>query len=242
MSLRLYVDAELRHGDEIDLPAAAARHVQVRRLQPGDGVLLFNGRGGQWRAGITRIGRSAVRVQLQTFEAVERELPVRVTLAMGMPANERMDWLVEKASELGVAAIVPLHCERSVLRLSGERAARKREHWQAVAVAACEQCGRNRVPQVAPVQPLAAWLDALEAPPGEARRLLLSLREDAALPTRGVHGAAGWVVLSGPEGGLSAAEEDAARARGFAPTRLGARILRAETAPLALLSWIGLDQ
>lgn len=241
MSLRLYVDAELRLGGDIELPVAAARHVQVRRLQPGDGVVLFNGRGGQWCARVMQIGRSAVRVRLQGFEAVERELPMRVTLAVGMPANERMDWLVEKAVELGAAAIVPLQCERSVLRLAGERALRKREHWQAVAVAACEQCGRNRVPQVEPAQPLAEWLGTLSTPHGDDRRLLLSLRGEDMPLAQAARGAAALAVLSGPEGGLSPAEEDAALAQGFAPTRMGARVLRAETAPLALLAWIGLN-
>ena len=237
MSVRLYVDAALRQDAEIDLPAAAARHVQVRRLQPGDAVVLFNGQGGQWCATIVYMGRVEVRVRLQSFDAVERELGIGVTLAVGMPANERMDWLVEKATELGAAAIVPLSCERAVLRLAGERAARKREHWQAVAAAAAEQCGRNRLPQVAPVQALADWLGTLH---GSPRRLLLSLCADAVPLARAVQGAGSLIVLSGPEGGLSPAEEAAALAQGFVAVDLGARVLRAETAPLAVLAWAGL--
>jgi 16S rRNA (uracil1498-N3)-methyltransferase len=239
MSLRLYVGAALRAGAEIDLPAAAARHVQVRRLQPGDAVVLFNGQGGQWCATIAHMGRAEVRVRVESFDAVERELGIGVTLAVGMPANERMDWLVEKATELGAAAIVPLWCERGVLRLAGERAARKREHWQAVAAAAAEQCGRNRVPPVAPVQVLADWLGRLD---GSGRRLLLSLRNDAQPLARVAQGAGALITLSGPEGGLSPAEEAAALAHGFTAVGLGARTLRAETAPLALLAWIGLHE
>lgn len=242
MSVRLYVDAALRHGAEIDLPAAAARHVQVRRLQPGDPVLLFNGLGGQWGAAVTQMGRAAVRVRVDSFDAVERELRTSVTVAIGMPANERLDMLVEKATELGVVAIVPLSCERSVLRLADERAARKRDHWQAVAAAAAEQCGRNRVPHVAPVQALADWLGRLGPPDGSGRRLLLSLHADAAPLSRAAQGAAELIALSGPEGGLSPAEEAAALAHGFAAVNLGARTLRAETAPLAVLAWIGLGE
>jgi 16S rRNA (uracil1498-N3)-methyltransferase len=151
-----------------------------------------------------------------------------------MPANERMDWLVEKATELGVASIQPLATAHGVLRLSGERAEKKRAHWEAIAVAACEQCGRNRVPVIHPVQPFAAWVEA-QAEPG-AVRLILSLAEG----TRGIASVqaadnAGALVLSGPEGGLSATEEQQAIARGFAPVTLGARVLRAETAALAAL-------
>jgi 16S rRNA (uracil1498-N3)-methyltransferase len=234
MSVRLYVDLPLHAGLETALPEAAARHVQVRRLQPGDAVVLFNGQGGQWCATIAHMGRAGVRVRVESFDAVEREPGLGITLAVGMPANERMDWMVEKATELGAAAIVPLWCERGVLRLAGERAARKREHWQAVAAAAAEQCGRNRVPTVAPVQALADWLGTLQ---GSQRRLLLSLRTDAVPLASAVQGAGALITLSGPEGGLSPAEEAAALAQGFVAVDLGARVLRAETAPLAVLAW-----
>jgi 16S rRNA (uracil1498-N3)-methyltransferase len=161
-----------------------------------------------------------------------------VTLAVGMPANERMDALVEKACELGVAAIQPLLCERSVLRLAGERAQKKVAHWQAVAVAACEQSGRTRVPEVAPVRTLPDWLAALPAGAAQESRWLLSLRDAA--PLRSV-GTAAVLSLSGPEGGLTDAEEDAARRAGFAAVSLGGRTLRADTAPLALLAHLALS-
>jgi 16S rRNA (uracil1498-N3)-methyltransferase len=245
MPLRLYIDPEVAHlgapRQLLDLPPGPARHVQVRRAQPGDGLVLFDGRGGEWQARVARMGRSEVQVELLSHDAVERELAWRVTLVVGTPANERMDWLVEKATELGVAAIVPVLTERTVLRLSGERAQRRREHWQGVAVAAAEQSGRTRVPQVALPVPLDAAWDAL---PSEGRRWLLSLGAAAIAeaPAGAVAASerAAVTVFSGPEGGLSAAEEAAAVARGFIAVTLGARILRAETAPLAVLAWLSL--
>ena len=132
--------------------------MQVLRLQPGGVITLFNGEGGEHSATILRMGRSDVAVRIDTHHAIEREPQRQVHLAVGMPANDRMDWLVEKATELGVASIQPLHTAHSVLRLSGERATKKQAHWQQVAVAACEQCGGNRVPVIHPVRDFAAWL------------------------------------------------------------------------------------
>ena len=234
MSLRLFVEAALSAGLILDLPPGPARHVQVRRLQPGDGLVLFDGHGGEWTAEIRQMGRQQVQVQVGRHHAVEREPAVAVTLALGMPANERMDWLVEKATELGVAAIRPLVTERSVLRLAGERAERKQAHWQAIAVAAAEQSGRTRVPVVHPVR---AWAHGQALPVG-ARGWVLSLATDAERAPA-LAGAAGEVLLlSGPEGGLTAAEEAQARAAGLQPLSLGPRVLRAETAPLASLAWM----
>lgn len=229
--LRLFVDRPLAADLALDLPPGPARHVQVRRLQPGDEVLLFNGHGFEWPARIQAIGRQTVSVQVGPGVAVDRELPLVVTLAVGMPANERMDWLVEKSTELGAAVIQPLLCERSVLRLEGERAERKREHWQAQAVAAAEQCGRTRPTQVQPVRRLADWLPDVDA---QTRRWLLS--PSAAQPLARPAAGSPVVVLSGPEGGLSPAEEAAAVAAGFMAVHLGPRVLRAETAPLAVLA------
>jgi len=237
---RLHLDLPLASTAELALPAAAARHVQVLRLQAGDALTLFDGRGGEWVAELSAVGQREVRVRVLRFEAVERELGRAVTLALGMPANDRMDALVEKATELGAAALQPLVCERSVLRLHGERAERRRAHWQAVAVATCEQCGRNRVPRVAPVATLADWLAAL--PPvatGEAR-LVLTLQAGAVPLTTAAGSAHSLLLLSGPEGGLSEAEQRAAQRAGFVPASLGARVLRADTAPLAALAAFGL--
>jgi 16S rRNA (uracil1498-N3)-methyltransferase len=161
-----------------------------------------------------------------------------------MPANERMDWLVEKASELGAASITPLMAERSVLRLKGERADKKVAHWQGVAIAACEQCGRNRLPPVHAVDTLSDWLAALPPAASAAPRLLLSLRagtQPLAQALAACDSATPVTLLSGPEGGLSPAEEEAALAHGFLPVTLGPRVLRAETAPLACLALLTLD-
>lgn len=227
-------------GAALSLPEGTARHVQVLRLQPGHGITLFNGQGGEWDATITRMGRSEVEVSLGAHRPDEREAGRAVQLALGMPANERMDWLVEKATELGAARLQPLHTSRSVLRLAGERADKKQKHWQSVAVAACEQCGGNRVPPVAPVQDLAAWLKALPPvdPQAPALRCLLSLADGSmplATALARLTPAAPVCFLSGPEGGLSPAEEALALAHGFVPVTLGSRVLRAETAALAAL-------
>jgi len=237
MPPRLFVDAPLRAGDSLSLPPGPARHVQVLRLQPGAPLTLFDGRGGEWDASVTKMGRSDVDVLIGAHTDVDRELPMRITLALGVPANERMDALVEKATELGVAAIQPLMCERSVLRLAGERAQKKVAHWQAVAVSACEQSGRTRVPQIAEVRTLPQWLQAL---PAGATRWMLSFRDARPIAAMSLSRSGELLCLSGPEGGLSPAEEDAAIAAGFAPASLGPRVLRADTAPLALLAHLGL--
>jgi len=236
MSLRLYVESPLSADLELALPEDAARHVQVRRLQPGDALRLFDGRGGEWAAQVTRMGKRDVDVRVGAHEAIERELPFQLEIALGMPTNERMDALVEKATELGAAVIQPLQTERSVLRLEGERAARRVAHWQAVAVGAAEQSGRTRVPVVAPVRGVAAWLAALPDD-GHAGRFVMSTGGAPPLARAVAPAAAGrWLALSGPEGGLAADEEAAAVARGFARVSLGRLVLRADTAPLAWLA------
>lgn len=240
-------------GVLLTLPPDAARHAQVRRVQPGDEVRVFDGHGSEFSAVVHTMGRKDVSVRLTQPLTVDAELPMAVTLAVGMPANERMDTLVEKATELGVAAIQPLQCERSVLRLDGERAVKKCAHWQAVAVAASEQCGRSVVPVVWPVRSLPDWLTSLpQGAESAPQRWVLSLSPQAARPgqfwpgSQSLQGDRGRgrlevCVLSGPEGGLSPAEETAAGRCGFAPIHLGPRVLRADTAPLAVLAWLGLS-
>lgn len=230
--------------------------MQVLRLQPGDAITLFGGTlqhaqgahgdgsdsapGGEFRATIAQIGRNTVQVVVERHDPVQRESLREIHLAIGMPANERMDWLVEKATELGVSSIQPLMSERSVLRLDAERAARKTAHWNSIAIAACEQCGRNWVPTVHVAQSLVSWSARLgdRQTPVNAR-LVLSLRPGA-LPLRqtiadGRMPGCALTLLSGPEGGLSAAEEDRALHQGFAPVSLGQRVLRSETAALVAL-------
>jgi 16S rRNA (uracil1498-N3)-methyltransferase len=231
---RFFVDTPLGASPELSLPPGAARHVQVLRLQPGSALTLFDGSGREWAAEVTAMGRSEVAVRLLEATEPARELARAVLLAVVMPANDRMDGIVEKATELGATALQPLMSERSVLRLTGERAEKKRQHWQGVAIAAAEQSGRTRPPVVGPVQTLTAWLEALA--PGEQARLLLSPR--AAQPYQAPAGDV--IVLSGPEGGLSEAEEEAATRRGFTAVALGPRILRADTAPLAVMATLSL--
>jgi len=246
LAARLYVEQPLDAAGleaELALPPGAARHVQVLRLQPGDEITLFDGSGDEWTAAVTAMGRSEVRVALKSRQAVDREMRRAVTLAVVMPANDRMDGIVEKACELGAVAIQPLMSERSVLRLQGDRAEKKRAHWQGVAIAAAEQCGRSKPLQVAPAKTLAAWLAELPTDADDQRWLLSPV---AAQPLSALTAASTEAqrvtVLSGPEGGLSDAEEQSARSRGFTAAKLGPRILRADTAPLAVLGWLALGE
>jgi 16S rRNA (uracil1498-N3)-methyltransferase len=238
MTARLFVEAALATDAEMALPPGAARHAQVLRMRPQQQVVLFDGRGGEWEAIVLHMGRSEVRVRVERHREVDRELPVRVTLAFGMPANERLDALVEKATELGVARLDPLVTQRSVLRVEGERAQRKRDHLHAVAVAACEQCGRTRVPQVAAIAAFASaaptWAD------DDAALFALSLAPEARPWMQAIapalHARRALRFVSGPEGGWSEAEERALREAGATPVSLGPRTLRADTAPLAALA------
>ncbi len=231
---RLFVEPPLVAGSRLVLPPGAARHVQVLRLQPGDALTLFDGLGGEAPASVVAMGRTEVQLRIGERVDIDRELPFAITLALGMPANERMDALVEKATELGAAAIQPLVCARSVLRLAGERADKRLAHWRAVAVSACEQSGRTRVPVLQPVRTLAEWLAGLAPPAAPAQRWLLSLDHADGAAEAGQP--ADVIVLSGPEGGLDANEEALAIGRGFRRLSLGPHVLRADTAPIALLA------
>lgn len=229
---RLYCDLPLSPGAEIALPEAAARHaVTVLRLQVGDTLRLFNGAGGEYGASLVAANKREARVRVFEFHAEERESPVDITLALGISAGERMDYSLQKATELGVAAIQPLATERSVVRLAGERADRRLQHWQHVVIAACEQCGRNRVPAVAAVQPVFHYLAQIDR-----GKQLLMLSPHADTPLKRMAPAAAAVLLIGAEGGLAPAECEAAAAHGFQAVKLGPRILRTETAPVAALS------
>jgi len=240
---RFYCPLPLVQGQEVDLPPTAARHVQVLRMQPGHTLTLFNGEGGEFSAEVQHMGRSDVRVVVGQHRDVECEAALQVHLAVGMPANERMDWLVEKATELGVHRITPLMTERSVIRLTGERAEKKQAHWQAVAASASEQCGRNRVPVIDLPERLDAWL-ARQTAQADVVHGVLSLHASTqplnALRDGAVAAPKAWVLLNGPEGGLTDAEDAAARAKGFVALSLGERVLRAETAALGALALLTL--
>lgn len=239
MPPRLHVSEALRADSTLALPEASARHAQVLRLQPGSEITLFDGRGGEWAARIKVMGKREVTATALRHQAIERELPCHVTLALAMPSGERMDFVIEKATELGAVRIVPLTAERSVLRLSGERAEKRRAHWQAIAVAACEQCGRNRVPDVSAPQPLAVWLGTLGEGAADEQRCLLGWRD--AQPWSATS-AATVTTLSGPEGGFTADEEALALSFGFVARSLGSRVLRADTAPLAVMAALSLHR
>ncbi len=227
---RIHTHQPLRADSVVALEPGPSQHLaRALRMQVGDALLLFDGRGGQYPATISTIDRKQVSVTLAAHEAFEVESPLPVQLAIGMSRGDRMDWVVQKATELGVTRITPLAAERSELRLKGERAEKKRAHWQQVAISACEQCGRNRVPAIdAPMTP-GKWLADCDAD----LRLVLHHRADPA-PAVAAPGSA--ALLVGPEGGLSEAEIAAAEAAGFVSLRLGPRILRTETAPLAALA------
>jgi 16S rRNA (uracil1498-N3)-methyltransferase len=231
---RVYVDAPLAAGTRVILEGNAASHVtRVLRLRVGEALTLFNGAGGEYAASIEAARGGRLTVAVGEPRTVERESPLTLTLAQGVSRGERMDLVVQKATELGVSAIVPLFTERSVVRLGAQQAERKLNHWRAIAIAACEQSGRNRLPNVAPPVSLADVLRS--GADREGGRLLLSpgatSRLDA-LPRP----ATSVTVLIGPEGGLTNAEQEAAVAAGFLPVRLGPRVLRTETAAIAALA------
>ena len=230
---RLYCALPLEAGKEIGLPPPAAHHAaRVLRLRSGDCVTLFNGEGGEFDAEILHVARGAVSVRVGSHRAVDRESPLQVTLVQGLAGADRMDWVVQKAVELGVTAIRPLTMARSVVQLDPARAAKREMHWRSIAISACEQCGRNRLPLLHALNRFEQWV----AMPSVAT-LRVFLAPDAATSLSGFARPHGSIeLLIGPEGGLTREEAGAARDAGFRAMRLGPRILRTETAPLAALS------
>jgi 16S rRNA (uracil1498-N3)-methyltransferase len=232
MTARLYCPLPLAAGTRLDLPEGPAHHaVRVLRLRPGDELTVFNGEGGEFAARIERTDARVVAVSVGARRNIDRESPLAVTLVQGLAAGDRMDYAIQKAVELGVAAVQPVATVRSVARLDAARAEKRVLHWRQIAIAACEQCGRNRIPPVLPLRDLDDWL--LE-PNRASLRLLLApdAREAlAAIPRP----AEGIEFLVGPEGGLALEETAAALRAGFTAVRLGPRILRTETAALAAL-------
>jgi len=231
--IRVHAATALAEGTRVTLQGPAAAHVtRVLRLGAGDAVTLFNGDGMDYPARITALGRGTVDAEVTGRTAARAESPLAATLVQGIARAERMDLVVQKATELGVAAIVPLATARSVVKLDGESRERKASHWRGIVVAACEQCGRARVPAVAEPQAFAAWLAAPAAAP---LRILLSPEADAPLAAAAA-GASAVELLVGPEGGLEDAERRAALAAGFIACRLGPRVLRSETAAIAAIA------
>ena len=222
---RFHVDLTLTAGAQCELPEAASRHVQVLRLQPGDAITLFNGLGGEFAATILKMGKRSVLVEVGAHDPAERESPLQLTIVQAISAADRMDYTMQKSAELGVTAIQPVISEYCQQRYSGERAEKRLEHWRGVAVSACEQCGRTRVPAILPIL---KYEDFLASQPSADLRLLLS-PDGAIRHTELPAKAQSAVVLIGPEGGFSAREEALAIAAGFTPLILGPRIFRTET-------------
>jgi 16S rRNA (uracil1498-N3)-methyltransferase len=231
---RIFTEHALSSGASIVLDGSAARHIgSALRMSVGQQITLFNGQGGEFSAELTAVGKSQVSVMVGDCRPVDRESPLQLHLAIGVSRGERMDLIVQKATELGVTDITPLFTERTEVKLSAERLEKKLNHWQQVVVSACEQCQRNRLPTIHSAQTLEQWLSR-SGLPDTALKLVLHHRTEQRLaqyqPPQSV------CILVGPEGGLSDAEIQRAIGQGFKPLALGPRVMRTETAPLAAIS------
>ncbi|CDG84927.1 16S rRNA (uracil(1498)-N(3))-methyltransferase [Janthinobacterium agaricidamnosum] len=230
---RFFCPQELAVGAQLTLPEAVAHHIQVVRLAPGHDITLFNGQGGEYLATLSSIEKRRVTAQIVQHLPRETELPYAVTLAQALPEASKIDWIIEKAIELGASGIEPLAAQRCVVRLSAERAEKKHAHWQGIIVSASEQSGRNRLAQLAPLQDFKSWISHSD----RSQRIILTPRAGQSL--------AGWAreqapqavtLMIGPEGGFSIDEENLAIANGALALAMGPRILRTETAGLAALA------
>ena len=232
---RLHVAGTMAIGDRVALPETAAGHlVRVLRAGIGDACVLFNGDGHDYDARITATSKRSVEVEILAARALDNESPLHITLLQALARGEKMDWILQKATELGVAGVIPVESERSEVRLDGERVGKRVAHWQSVIVAACEQSGRAVVPTIAPPQPLANAL--LGLPSSSALRLLLDPKAGQALDLVDEHSSRELVLAIGPEGGWSPRDRELLRAAGFEGMRLGPRILRTETAGIAAIA------
>jgi 16S rRNA (uracil1498-N3)-methyltransferase len=232
---RVYVDAALTSGGAVELPPDTASHLaRVLRARAGDEVILFNGDGREFRGAIETVRGSRVTASVGEGRPVDRESPLGISLVQCVPRGDRMDFIVQKATELGVARIVPVLSERSVVRLDKVQAESKAVHWRAVAVSACEQCGRNRLPAIEAAQPLLNYLGG--SVPGTGPRLVFEPDSESCHPADPRIAAA--EIAIGPEGGFSGDELEAFRVAGFSRVGLGPRILRTETAALAAMVWL----
>lgn len=232
---RFYCASPFTPGEFFSLPANIAHHVNVLRLAPDDSIMLFNGEGGEYQARLVSVEKKRAEAEILSFSPREAELPYAVTIAQALPEASKMDWIIEKTVELGAAAIQPLHSQRCVVRLSGERAEKRQVHWQRVIISAAEQCGRNRLAQLEQLADFNRWL----AQPATQPRILFSPRTDQSL--------SGWAqsrdpqaltLMIGPEGGFTEQEEQLAVAHGALPLSLGPRILRTETAGMAAMAML----
>jgi 16S rRNA (uracil1498-N3)-methyltransferase len=230
---RVHVDADLRSGGQLTVEGSAGNHIaRVLRLRAGDALTLFNGQGGEYGGSIEQIRRDSVLISVLEHRPVERESPFELVLVQGISRGERMDWVVQKATELGVSQIAPIFTERSVVQLDERQAARKLQHWRSIAIAACEQSGRNRVPHIA--APLGLY-DLLQHPSTGRGAYLLSPAGSKRLSDITATEMAATVLI-GPEGGLTDIEQESAIKSGYTPVRLGPRVLRTETAAVCALT------
>jgi len=228
---RIFTEQALGEGLKLQLEEGPSRHLAgTLRLHAEAEITLFDGRGGEYGARITSVERKRVAVEVLEHRATELESPLAMELGIAISRGERMDWVTQKATELGVARISPLITERTEVKLKGERLEKKLRHWQQITVSDCEQCGRNRLPQVNPLQSLESWAGSVQAD----CKLVLHHRSDTGIDPAASPGSA--ALLIGPEGGLAAAEIALAEENGFKPLTLGPRVMRTETAPLAALA------
>lgn len=228
---RLFAPVDLSLGAEIGLTERAARHLMVLRLRNGDAITLFNGQGAEYAAELTRVAAGEALARVLSRHDSERESPLSIVLAQCVSGGDRMDMAVQKSTELGVSKIVPIASERSVVRLSSDRAERRVAHWRNVVIAACEQCGRNRIPEVTAITDISDFYDQET---GTGLRLLLA--PDTGRNLKQLPPPREAILLVGPEGGLTAREREDAERSGFTPVLFGPRVLRTETAPLAAIA------
>lgn len=230
---RFYCPQALAIGATIDLPEHLAHHVQVLRMRPGENLTLFNGQGGAYTATLTTVEKKRAAAAIKTFSPDETELPYAVELAQALPEAAKMDWIIEKAIELGAAAIQPLAAQRCVVKLSPERAEKKLSHWQGIIVAAAEQCGRNRLAHLANPAAFGDWIEQTNL----HVRIMLTPRATQSLGHWARHHPPQAVsLLIGPEGGFTEQEEKAASAHGVLMLSMGQRVLRTETAGMAAMA------
>ncbi len=234
---RIYTELSLHCDSSLVLDGSAARHLaSALRMKAGQQITLFNGQGGEYAAELTEVGKNKVSVKIVEYRDIDRESALKIHLAIGVSRGERMDLIVQKATELGAMEITPLFTERTEVKLNGERLEKKIRHWQQIAISACEQCQRNRVPRINSPATMDQWLSLSDQNSGETLKFVLHHRSKTRLSEQPV--ANNICLLVGPEGGLGEREIDAAIDHGFQPLALGPRVLRTETAPLAAISII----
>lgn len=227
---RIFSPQSFNNGEDVQLEAQASHHIsRVLRMREGRPLIVFNGEGGQYQATITTLNKKSVTIHLNGFSHENHQSPLKTELAIALSKGDRMEWVIQKATELGIHKIVALHTENAQVKLSPDRAQKKQLQWQQIAISACEQCGRNQIPEVCPIIPINEWLQQCDAD----KKLVLHHRSSGRLAENKPSSVA---LLIGPEGGLSNAEIKQALAYNFEALTLGPRVMRTETAPLAALS------